>query len=68
MAIGAGAGSAGMFPLGVAAQREMEELNYQKLLEQAMCKEWIKWYLSLEDHDLLIEVERDFMLDKMNLL
>jgi len=29
---------------------------------------WLQWYLSLEDHDFLVEVERNFMKDKFNLI
>lgn len=29
---------------------------------------WIQWFLSLQDHDFLLEVDRDFISDKMNLL
>ena len=31
-------------------------------------KSWIQWFLSLEDHDLYLEVDLDFVADKMNLL
>lgn len=29
---------------------------------------WIQWFLSLEDHDFFVEVDKDFIEDKMNLL
>ena len=31
-------------------------------------KNWIQWYLALEDHDFLVEVERSFILDQLNLI
>ena len=31
-------------------------------------KRWLQWYLALEDHDFLVEVERDFICDKFNLI
>jgi casein kinase II subunit beta len=31
-------------------------------------KSWLQWYLALEDHDFLVEVERDFLKDKFNLI
>lgn len=29
---------------------------------------WIQWFISLSDHDFLLEVDREFLSDKMNLL
>jgi casein kinase II subunit beta len=29
---------------------------------------WMQWFLALEDHDFLVEVDREFLNDKMNLL
>lgn len=29
---------------------------------------WIQWYLSLEDHDLLVEVDKEYITDKFNLI
>lgn len=29
---------------------------------------WIEWYLALEDHEFLLEVDLDFIKDKRNLL
>lgn len=31
-------------------------------------KSWLQWYLALEDHDFMVEVEREFMLDKFNFM
>ena len=31
-------------------------------------KSWVQWYLALEDHDYLVEVERGFITDKFNLI
>jgi hypothetical protein len=31
-------------------------------------KRWLQWYLALEDHDFLVEVEREFISDKFNLI
>lgn len=33
-----------------------------------MLTTWMQWFLSLEDHDFLIEVDREFIADEMNLL
>ena len=29
---------------------------------------WIQWYLSLEDHEFLMEIDKEFLEDKSNLL
>ena len=29
---------------------------------------WISWFISLSDHDFLLEVDKEFLSDKMNLL
>ena len=32
------------------------------------CTGWIQWYLSLEDHEYLLEIDSEYLNDKMNLL
>jgi hypothetical protein len=27
---------------------------------------WISWFLSLEDHEFYLEIDREFIIDKMN--
>jgi CRISPR/Cas system-associated protein Cas10 (large subunit of type III CRISPR-Cas system) len=44
------------------------DLNFQKLQQMPVLTSWMQWFLSLEDHDFLIEIDRDFISDKMNLL
>ncbi len=44
------------------------DLNIQKMKEQSIISSWIQWFLALEDHDFLVEVDADFITDKMNLL
>lgn len=34
----------------------------------AELKCWVQWYLALEDHDYMVEVDRDFITDKFNLI
>lgn len=46
----------------------MEEAANAKLTAPAGIESWLQWYLSLEDHDFLVEVENDFMKDKFNLI
>ena len=29
---------------------------------------WIQWFLNLEDHEFFVEVDKEFIEDKMNLL
>lgn len=29
---------------------------------------WIQWFLSLEDHEFLLEIDKEFIEDKMNLI
>ena len=29
---------------------------------------WVQWFLAIDDHDLLLEVEKEFILDKQNLI
>ena len=29
---------------------------------------WIQWFLALEDHEFYLEVEKEFVEDKMNLV
>ena len=29
---------------------------------------WIQWYLNLEDHEFFVEVDKEFIEDKMNLI
>jgi len=29
---------------------------------------WIQWFLSLEDHEFFLEIDREFILDKFNLI
>jgi hypothetical protein len=31
-------------------------------------KTWLQWYLALEDNEFFVEVERDFIIDKFNLI
>lgn len=33
-----------------------------------MLKTWLQWYLALEDNEFFVEVERDFIIDKFNLI
>jgi hypothetical protein len=59
---------------------DIDESAYRKLMEQAGYpggqgaaggaepKTWIQWYLIQEDHDFMVEVERDFISDKFNLI
>ena len=44
------------------------DLNFQKLPSQVQYSTWVQWYLSLEDHEFLVEVDRDFISDKFNLI
>jgi hypothetical protein len=38
----------------------------QQMMEQ--CRTWIEWYLIQEDHDFMVEVDREFIRDKQNLI
>jgi hypothetical protein len=29
---------------------------------------WIQWFLTLEDHEFFLEIDREYLLDNMNLL
>ena len=29
---------------------------------------WLQWYLALEDHDFFVEIEREYIMDKINLV
>lgn len=29
---------------------------------------WLQWYLALEDHDFFVEIEREYIMDKLNLV
>lgn len=31
-------------------------------------KNWLQWYLALEDHDFIVEIDREFLVDKFNLI
>ncbi len=44
------------------------DLNYQKMAEVPVLSNWMQWFLALEDHEYLIEVDRDFISDEMNLI
>lgn len=56
-----------MYPIMMGASN-MEGVNYAEMMKQPMNVGWIQWFLSLEDHDLLLEVETEFIKDKMNLI
>ena len=43
----------------------MHQVGYKSMPK---LKSWIQWFLSLEDHDLYLEVDLDFINDKMNLI
>jgi hypothetical protein len=44
------------------------DMAFNKMPQQPQFAGWIQWYLSLEDHDFLIEVDKDFINDKFNLI
>lgn len=44
------------------------DMNFQKIPSPKHFSGWIQWFISLEDHEFLIEVDKDFISDKMNLL
>lgn len=43
----------------------MEAGAYGKPLE---LKSWLQWYLALEDHEFLVEIENEFLKDKFNFI
>ncbi len=65
---------------GNQADDAVDESAYKKLMLQSgypggsqinddiAVKTWIQWYLIQEDHDFMVEVERDFIGDKFNLI
>lgn len=44
----------------------MEDPGYPPLLPSNLG--WIQWFLNLEDHEFFVEVDKEFIEDKMNLL
>ena len=44
------------------------DMNFQKMPSVKQFNGWVQWFLSQEDHEFLLEVERDFIADKMNLI
>ena len=43
-------------------------LGYPKVPQLPPNFGWIQWFLSLEDHEFFVEVDKEFIEDKMNLL
>ena len=41
---------------------------YEKDMKPIELKSWLQWYLALEDHEFLVEVEREFLKDKFNFI
>ena len=44
------------------------DMNFHNIPAIKQFNGWIQWFLSQEDHEFLVEIERDFIGDKMNLL
>lgn len=44
------------------------EMNYSKMPPAKLYNGWMQWFISLEDHDFLLEIDKDFINDKMNLI
>lgn len=71
----AGEGNTGMaFNQMMLADPNLD-LNFQQMgispeqmMKPPMLTGWIQWFISLEDHDFLLEIDVDFINDKMNLL
>ncbi len=42
--------------------------QFDKELKPIDIKNWLQWYLALEDHEFLVEAEREFLKDKFNFI
>ena len=52
----------------IIGESDYQAKALQQQQQQIEIKSWIDWHLSLQDHDFMVHVEREYILDKFNLI